>query len=101
MNKFIDGNDFRIRKMNAIEALALRTASNLKDVEGATKFFNEVLERIEIKVGEQWLPVKQKGRDVFLPDGIENDADAIQTLVEYFMKSFMQPFFSNSGESND
>lgn len=97
----VKGHEFRVKKMNAIEALALKMSSNLKTVESAQTFFNAALERLEVNAGEQWLPVKQKDRDVFLPDGIQNDIDAVQELVEFFLKEFMQPFFSSSGESKD
>lgn len=94
-------HEFRIKKMNAIEALALRTSSSMKTVESTQSFFNECLERIEVKATEdKWVPVKQKGRDVFLPGGIENDGDAIQQLIEMFMQEFAKPFFKKSDESN-
>ena len=98
---YINDYEFRIKKMNAIEALALRTSMNMKTVESTQQFFNECLERIEVKATEdKWLPVKQKGRNVFLPDGIENNGQAIQYLVEMFMREFAKPFFEKSDESN-
>lgn len=91
-------NTFRIRKMNAIEALALRSASDMKSVAGAKQFFTDVLERLEVQVGEKWLPVKQSNTNVYLPSGIEDDFTGIQTLVEFFMKEFLTPFFEKSVE---
>lgn len=93
-----EGNTYRIRKMNAIEVLALRSASDMKTVEGAKQFFTNVLERLEVQAGEQWLPVKQPNTNVYLPDGIENDLNAIQALVEFFMNDFLTPFFEKSAE---
>lgn len=91
-------NTYRIRKMNAIEALALRSASDMKSVAGAKQFFNDVLERLEVQANEQWLPVKQEGKNVYLPDGIQDDFTGVQTLVEFFMKEFLTPFFEKSAE---
>lgn len=91
-------NTYRIRKMNAIEALALRSASDMKSVAGAKQFFNDVLERLEVQAGEKWLPVKQVDTNVYLPAGIEEDFAGIQTLVEFFMKEFLTPFFEKSAE---
>ena len=91
-------NTYRIRKMNAIEALALRSASDMKSVAGAKQFFNDVLERLEVQAGEKWLPVKQVDTNVYLPAGIEDDFTGIQTLVEFFMKEFLTPFFAKSAE---
>lgn len=91
-------NTYRIRKMNAIEALALRSASDMKSVAGAKQFFNDVLERLEVQAGDKWLPVKQVDTNVYLPSGIEDDFTGIQTLVEFFMKEFLTPFFEKSAE---
>lgn len=89
---------FRVKKMNAIEALALRTASDMKSVAGAKQFFTDVLERMEVQVGEKWLPVKQVDANVYLPAGIEEDYAGVQALVEFFMKEFLTPFFEKSAE---
>lgn len=91
-------NAYRIKKMNAIEALALRTASDMKSVAGAKQFFTDVLERMEVQVGEKWLPVKQENTNVYLPDGIQDDFVGVQKLTEFFMKEFMTPFFEKSVE---
>lgn len=93
-----NGQVYRIKKMNAIEALALRSASDMKTVSGAKQFFSEVFERLEVQVGDKWLPVKQKDREVYLPDGIENDFNGVQVLIEFFMKEFLTPFFEKSVE---
>lgn len=87
---------FRVKKMNAIEALALRTASSLQTTKEAMKFFYDVLERIEVSVGGKWLPVKSG--DNFYPADIENDAQTIQTLINFFMSEFLKPLFTKSDE---
>ena len=91
-------NTYRIRKMNAIEALALRSASDMKSVAGAKQFFTDVLERLEVQAGDKWLPVKQVDANVYLPAGIEEDFAGVQALVEFFMKEFLTPFFEKSAE---
>lgn len=103
MNATIElkGFTFRIKKMNAIEALALRAASSLNTVDESIKFFNDILERLEVQLKESWLPVKEKGRSVYYPAGIEEDMTMIQELVNFFMKEFVTPFFESSDESKD
>lgn len=91
-------NTYRIKKMNAIEALALRSASDMKSVAGAKQFFTDVLERLEVQAGDKWLPVKQADANVYLPAGIEEDFAGVQALVEFFMKEFLTPFFEKSAE---
>lgn len=91
-------NTYRIRKMNAIEALALRSASDMKSVAGAKQFFTDVLERLEVQADDKWLPVKQADANVYLPAGIEEDFTGVQALIEFFMKEFLTPFFEKSAE---
>ena len=91
-------NTYRIKKMNAIEALALRSASDMKSVAGAKQFFTDVLERLEVQAGDKWLPVKQADTNVYLPADIEEDFAGVQALVEFFMKEFLTPFFEKSAE---
>ena len=91
-------NTYRIRKMNAIEALALRSASDMKSVAGAKQFFNDVLERLEVQACEKWLPVKQADANVYMPAPIEEEFAGDQALIEFFMKEFLTPFFEKSAE---
>lgn len=94
----IGTNTFRVKKMNAIEALALRTASSIESPKEAIKFFNEILERMEVQVSDKWLPVKEKSVEAYYPAGIEDDLPTIQALVDFFMTEFLQPLFTKSAE---
>lgn len=94
----LDEFTFRVRKMNVIEALALKTASSLNSTNEAYRFFNDVLERIEVSVDTRWLPVKEAGRDVYYPAGIEDDANKVKKLVEFFLNDFLTPLFMKSAE---
>lgn len=91
---------FRIKQMNAIETLALNTQISFQNMQKTTALFNIVLERIEVKCGNDWLPVKEKDQDVFYPSGIENDLNAIDELITYFMNDYLKPIFMKSNESN-
>lgn len=98
----IESHEFRIKKMNAIEALALRMSADFSSVESATKTIASILERVEVKAGaDQWFPVKEKGANVYYPAEIENDSVAIKMLINKFMNEFMTPFFENSDGSNE
>lgn len=94
----IGTNTFRVKKMNAIEALALRTASSIENPKEAQKFFNEILERLEVQIADKWLPVKEKNVEAYYPAGIEDDVATIQKLVDFFMTDFLKPLFMKSAE---
>lgn len=94
----IGTNTFRVKKMNAIEALALRTASSIENPKEAQKFFNEILERLEVQIADKWLPVKEKNVEAYYPAGIEDDVATIQKIVDFFMTDFLKPLFMKSAE---
>lgn len=81
MNEFTvksSTEQFQIKQMNAIEILALRTQFSYDSVESTTKLFGSILERIEVKCDNAWLPAKTSGRDVYFPDGLQNDVIVVQ-----------------------
>ena len=80
-NLKIKSNEFRIRKMNAIEVISFRSLMDFKTLDGVSSFFKTVLENIEVKIGDEWLPVKEKNREVYYPNGIENDI--ISSTLKY------------------
>lgn len=76
----INGNTFRIKKMNAIELLALRDQIVFDDFDSSEKAYLEILSKIEVKIKEdQWLQVRQGNN--FYPIGIEDDIVSIEALV--------------------
>ena len=87
---------FRVKKMNAIEALALQSQIDFDSVESTEKLYNAILERLEVKVNDQWLPVKEKGRNIYYPDGIENCVNVIQELIHHFLYDYLKPLFQKS-----
>ena len=95
----IGSRQFRVAKMNAIEILAINSQVGLDTVEEAEKFFNLILERVEVNCADKWLPVKEKNRNVYYPEGIENDVETIQKIIGTFMKDFLKPVFQKSNES--
>lgn len=90
---------FRTKKMNAIEMLALQTQIDFDNMKTTMSLYNDILERLEYKSGEIWLPVKEPDKDIYYPAGIEDDVLAIQDLISTFMNNFFKPAFQNSNES--
>ena len=94
-NLKIKSNEFRIRKMNAIEVISFRSLMDFKTLDSVNGFLKTVLENIEVKIGDEWLPVKEKNREVYYPNGIENDIKAIDKLLNYF-QSYLGEVFTQS-----
>lgn len=92
--------DFRVKKMNAIEILAVRANIGNRTVEESMKSFKTILECIEVRCDNSWIPAKMQGREVYFPDGLENDVNIINELLGYFMGTYLKAVFQKSNESN-
>lgn len=93
--------DFRVKKMNAIEALALKNVLDFDNYETTVKVFKIILEQLEIKVGDVWLAVKEKDREVYLPAGINENVFAVNELIDKFLTDYLKPLFRKSGASKN
>lgn len=87
-------NTFRIKKMNAIDILALRSQIDFDDFEKIRKVYGIMLENMEVKFDNSWLPVKEKDKEEYYPAGIESNVHAINELLNYFMTEFLRPVFT-------
>lgn len=92
-------NEFRIKKMNAIELLAFQSQISFDSMDAAKNMYANILEMIEVKFKEQWLPVKEKGKDIYYPSGIEDDFESISEIIGYFLNDYLKPLFSKSDAS--
>ena len=98
----INNYNFRVKKMNAIQLLALRSQINFDDYEKVEAMYELFLNFFEVECNDQWLPVREEGKNGkvdYYPAGIEDDANTIEALINYFQKEVIMPFFKNSNAS--
>lgn len=93
--------DFRVKKMNAIEVLAIRTHLVNETIDDTINFFYEVLERIEVKFEDKWLPVKIKNVTQLTPTMLNEDIIALREIIDFFIKTYLRTVFSKSNESSN
>lgn len=91
----LNNNTYRIKQMNAIEVLSIQSTINFDDIDKIQKCYSNMLEKIEVKVKDQWVSVKSGNN--FYPIGIENDVKTIEELIKYFL-SYLRMVFQNSKE---
>lgn len=91
---------FRFTRISPIELLALQTQINLEDFEQTQKLFTFILEKTEVQIGQEWFPVKMKGKEVYSPSGIEDNMDMLNEIIYYFMDNVIKPTFMKSSASN-
>lgn len=92
----IKDNVFRIKKMNAIEILALRSQVSFDDYASSEKTYIEILSRVEVKVKDEWISIKQGNN--FYPEGIEEDVETIEQIITNVLK-YLKEVFQKSNAS--
>ena len=95
-NIIIKDNEYRLKKMNAIELLALRSQIDFSNYDTVKNLYNIILEKLEVNANDKWLPVKQTGREIYFPNGIENDFEVINDLLNYALDYFKEVFIKSS-----
>lgn len=93
--------NYRIKPMNAIEVLAIQSQISFSSVKQTQSFYEQVLERIEVQLKDEWLPVKEEGKAVYYPAGVENDLETIQALIGFFMKWYEEVFPISNASKNE
>lgn len=89
--------NYRIKKMNAIEMLAIQSQISFNSAKESQECYEQMLERIEVQCQDKWLPVKEAGKDIYYPADIENDFYVIQELISFFMKWIKDVFQKSNG----
>lgn len=92
------GFNFRFMKLPATELLALQTQLNFDEFEKAKFATRYILEHTEVEVTGQWLPVKEKNREVYYPQGIEDNIVALNFILTMFLTDIIKPLFQKSNE---
>lgn len=90
--------EFRVGKISAVEMLGLQTQINFNSLTQTETVFTFILEHIEVNIAGVWTPVKEKGRDIYMPLNLEENLIALQELVIYFLNNVMKPLFKKSKE---
>lgn len=88
----------RYKQISPIKLLGLQSTINFDDVNKASSFFQFVLENTEVNISGTWLPVKEKDREVYYPQGIEEDLTFLLSICTNFIKEVLQPTFTKSRE---
>lgn len=89
---------FRVRKIRPTTLLAVSTQLDFEDYKHLETCFDFALENIDVKIGEEWLRVKEPGRDIYMPAEIENDIQFMKKVVTWFITNVIKKVFQNSTE---
>ena len=89
---------FRTKDVSPIKMLALQTILDFNNFEKTEALFTFILENVEVKIKDSWMSVKEKGRDVYYPIGIEKDMKTLMALSTYYLNNVVSPLFTQSNK---
>lgn len=89
---------FRIAKISPIDLLAISTQIDFDNFKATKTLIQFAIENIEVKIGEKWLPVKTKDKEIYWPKDIVNDFMALNELFTYMMTEVIVKVFQKSSE---
>lgn len=95
------GATFRVAKISPVDLLAITQTIDFENFKATKTLINFCLENAEVKVGEKWLPVKVKDKDIYQPMGIENDFTALNEIFVWMLENVITKTFTKSSESKD
>ena len=90
---------FRVGKISPVDLMAVTQIIDFEKFEANKTLITFCLENTEVLIGEKWLPVKTKGREIYQPMGIENDFIALNQIYLYIMENVIAKTFTKSSES--
>lgn len=91
-------NNFRFKKLFALDILSLQTMVDFNDFEKTKKFYGFILEHCEVNVNGTWLNVKEPGRELYTPVKLGNDGNGLQEIITKFMEEILKPVFQQSNK---
>lgn len=93
------GVEFRIKDhLPPLEVFALSTQVDFDDFDKTLKLSEYALEHMEVKIGERWLAVKERGANALNPLGIDEDMNNVAELVHTFAEKVIFASFTKSEE---
>lgn len=90
---------FRNKELSPLKVLALQTQIDFGNMEKVEGLFSFILENTEVSVnGYDWVPVKEKGREIYYPSDIEKNLNNLNEIVLTFLNEVIKPLFTESNK---
>lgn len=92
------GEQFRVGKISPIDLLAISTQIDFESFKMTKTLMTFCIENVEVKMGEKWVPVKVKDKEIYSPRDIANDFVALNELFMWMMENVVTAVFPRSSE---
>ena len=90
---------FRVGQISPVDLLAISTQIDFENFKMTKTLIQFCLESVEVKMGEKWIPVKTKDREIYYPKNIVNDLMAMNEIFTWMMENVIAVVFQKSSES--
>ena len=97
----LPGQVFRVAKISPVDLMAITQTIDFDRFEANQALIRFCLENAEVLMGEKWLPVKTKGREVYQPMGIEGNIPALNDIFLWMMQNVIAKSFTKSSGSTE
>lgn len=92
---------FRVGKISPIDMMAISTQVDFENFKMTKTLMQFCIENVEVKIGEAWLPVKMKDKEIYQPKDLPNDFVALNELFIWMMENVVTAVFPKSRESKE
>lgn len=93
--------EFRVGQISPIDLLAISTQIDFENFQMTKTLIQFCLENVEVKMGEKWIPVKTKNKEIYWPKDIVNDFMAMNEIFVWMMENVITSVFLKSSESTN
>ena len=93
--------EYRVANISPVDMLAISTQIDFENFKMTKVLIQFCLENTEVKMGEKWLPVKMKDKEIYQPRDIVNDFTALNEIFTYMMSEVIAKVFTKSNESTE
>lgn len=90
--------EFRFKKISPVKILSLSTELGKQNIVSNEEVFTIILENTEVDILGQWLPVKEKAKEVYWPANIEENPSMLQDIITKFIRTVLLPVFQKSSK---
>lgn len=93
--------EFRVGYISPVEMMAISTQVDFENYSMTKTLMQFCIEHVEVKIGEKWLPVKMKDKEIYKPSDIVKDFVALNEIFVYMMENVIAATFPKSSESKE
>lgn len=88
--------ELRFKDISPVKLLALQMSIDFNNFDKTSDLFSFILENTEVNIAGTWTSVKIKDRDVYFPQGIEQEIDVLMDICITFLNEVIKPVFQKS-----